>query len=434
MTLKYQSFPGMDDVLPSTIQAWQQLEKRARIFLESEGFREIRTPILEPTELFCRAIGETSDIVGKEMYTFEDRGARSMTMRPEMTASVARSIIQNSMLRNGVGQLVYYIAPMFRAERPQAGRKRQFHQIGVELVNHAEKTVADEHAITSLYFFLKSLGVPNLKIKLNDLSLINGDQADAVRGRMRDYFSANKAALDEDSVNRLDKNVLRIFDSKNPAMQKLIEAFPWDTAVPLSDEFKKLEEKLKQRGVEVEIQRRLVRGLDYYTGVVFEAASGGLGAQDALAGGGRYDKLYGELGGGDVPCTGWSIGFERLLMALDSVESKFSDKISSKTFGFICLSQQDAAIDYFKAQARCVAWAGVSVSVEPLFLKKSVKAGKEIERALKSGLRYVVLFGDDEFQKKVWTVKDLQEKTQIEVASENLEATLRGLLAKGRTV
>jgi histidyl-tRNA synthetase len=167
-----------------------------------------------------------------------------------------------------------------------------------------------------------------------------------------------------------------------------------------------------------------VRGLDYYTGVVFEAASGGLGAQDALAGGGRYDKLYGELGGGSVPCTGWSIGFERLLMALDSAEAKFSDKTSSKTFGFICLSQQDAAIDYFKAQVRCVAWAGVSVAVEPLFLKKDVK----------SGLRYVVLFGDDEFQKKVWMVKDLQEKTQIEVSSENLEATLRGLLAKGRAV
>ncbi len=321
-----------------------------------------------------------------------------------------------------------------RTRSEQAGRKRQFHQIGVELVNHAEKSLADEHAITSLYFFLKSLGVPNLKIKLNDLSMINGEEATVVRGRMREYFSANKASLDEDSVNRLDKNVLRIFDSKNPAMQAVIEAFPWDQAVPLSDEFKKLEEKLTQRGVQVEIHRRLVRGLDYYTGVVFEAASGGLGAQDALAGGGRYDKLYSELGGGNVPCTGWSIGFERLLMALDSVEPKFSDKINAKTFRLICLSQQDAAIDYFKAKSRCLAWAGLSVSVEPLFLKKNVKVGKEIERALKAGSRYVVLFGDDEFQKKVWMVKDLQEKTQIEVTTDNLEATLRDLLAKGKTI
>lgn len=426
--MKYQSFPGMEDILPQAIQSWQHLEKCARVFLESEGFREIRTPLLEPTELFCRAIGETSDIVGKEMYTFQDRGGRSMTLRPEMTASVARSIIQNALLRNGVGQLVYYIGPMFRAERPQAGRKRQFHQIGVELVNHAEKTAADEHAITSLYFFLQSLGVPNLKMRLNDLSLINGDQAESVRKSMRDYFSSHRSSLDEDSVNRLDKNVLRIFDSKHPAMQSVIENFPWSEAVPLSDEFKKLQEKLIQRGVEIEIHRRLVRGLDYYTGVVFEASAGGLGAQDALAGGGRYDKLYGELGGGEVPCTGYSIGFERLLMALDSTAAKFSEKVSSETFGFICLSQQDVVIDYVKARVRALAHAGLSVSIEPLFLKKALKPGKEIERALKAGLRYVLLFGDDEFQKKTWMLKDLKAKTQIEVSCRDLDAQLRELL------
>ncbi len=432
--MKYQSFPGMDDILPPTIQAWQQLEKRARIFLESEGFREIRTPILEPTELFNRAIGETSDIVGKEMYTFEDRGARSMTMRPEMTASVARSIIQNSLLRNGATQQVYYLAPMFRAERPQAGRKRQFHQIGVELVNHADKSIADEQAITSLYFFLQSLGVPHLKIKLNDLSMINGDQAEVVRGRMRDYFASHHAALDEDSVHRLDKNVLRIFDSKNPAMQSLIEAFPWDQAVPLSDEFKKLEENLTKRGVKVEIHRRLVRGLDYYTGVVFEAAAGGLGAQDALAGGGRYDKLYAELGGGNVPCTGWSIGFERLLMALDSSDVKFSEKTASETLALICLSQKDEVIAYAKSKARALQSAGLKVSVEPLFLKKAIKLGKEIERALKAGNRYVLILGDDEFQKEIWMVKDLKEKTQVEVSCDGLEQSLRSFLAKGETV
>ncbi len=432
--MKYQSFPGMEDILPASIQVWQQLEKRACIFFESEGFREIRTPIVEPTELFCRAIGETSDIVGKEMYSFLDRGERSMTMRPEMTASVARSIIQNNLLRNGASASVYYIAPMFRAERPQAGRKRQFHQIGIELVNHVEKSLADEQAITSLYFFLKSLGVPNLKIKLNDLSLINGPESEIVRGRMRDYFSANRANLDPDSLKRLDHNVLRIFDSKNPDMQSMIEQFPWDQAVPLSDEFKTLLDRLEKRRVQVEIQRRLVRGLDYYTGVVFEAAAGGLGAQDALAGGGRYDRLYGELGGGDVPCTGFSIGVERLLMTLESATPQFSEKVAEETFGFICVSQQDEVVDYLKSTVRKLAATGILVSVDPLFLKRPVKPGKEIERALKAGLRYVILLGDDELNKKVWLVKDLREKSQVEIADRDLERILKEILVKGKTV
>lgn len=429
--MKYQSFPGMEDILPATIQAWQQLEKQARIFLESEGFREIRTPFLEPTDLFCRAIGETSDIVGKEMYTFEDRGGRSMTLRPEMTASVARSVIQHSLIRGDSTLALYYIAPMFRAERPQAGRKRQFHQIGIEMVNHSQKHLADGYAVTSLYGLLKYLGIKQAKIRLNDLSMINGDKGQIVRENMRDYFSSHKSKLDEDSLNRLDKNVLRIFDSKNPDILPLIADFPWDKVAPLSDEFKKVKDSLAEEGVPIEVNRRLVRGLDYYTGIVFEATSTGLGSQDALAGGGRYDRLYEELGGKGVPCTGWSIGVERLIMSLNTENASSRDL---QTIYLIANKFDTQTVhEKVKPVARLLITLGFKVIYNQQVAKQTINIKKEMEKAGKSNAAFAVIYGLDN-QIKAWTLKDLNMQNQLEFSAQELIAYLVELLKKGENL
>ncbi|MDD5226821.1 MAG: histidine--tRNA ligase, partial [Candidatus Omnitrophica bacterium] len=302
MTAKYQSFPGMEDILPGEIEKWQWIEEKARIFFEAHGFKEIRTPILEPTELFVRSIGQASDIVHKEMFSFKDRGERDMTMRPEMTASVARAVIEKGLLKTSKSLRLYYTGPMFRAERPQAGRKRQFHQIGAEIIN--EDAISDFEIITLLYSFLQYAGLKNIQLNLNDL----GEEEDRakVRKSLAEYFSKEKTRLCKDCQWRLEKNVLRVFDCKVHDCQPVINKAPWEDFFPLSDGFKTIGAKLEANGIPYHVNRRLVRGLDYYNGVVFEITAEGLGAQNAVAGGGRYNNLYQELGGSATPCTGFS--------------------------------------------------------------------------------------------------------------------------------
>ena len=224
MTAKYQGFPGMEDILPGEIEKWQWIEEKARIFFDAAGFKEIRTPLLEPTELFVRSIGATSDIVHKEMFSFKDRGERDMTLRPEMTASVARAVIEKGLLKQAKSLRLYYMGPMFRAERPQAGRKRQFHQIGAEIIN--EDVVSDFEIIALLYKFLQYAGLKNIRLNLNDL----GEEADRaqVRKSLTEHFSGEKARLCKDCQWRLEKNVLRVFDCKVPGCQPVIESAPWE--------------------------------------------------------------------------------------------------------------------------------------------------------------------------------------------------------------
>lgn len=392
MAFKYQSFPGMDDILPGTIEKWQWLEQKARIFFESWGCQEIRTPALEPTELFARSIGETSDIVHKEMYSFLDRGERSMTLRPEMTASVARAVIQNGMLKTARDLALYYLGPMFRAERPQAGRKRQFHQAGVEIVNRAGLET-DLAIIRMLCGFLGYVGVKDFELRVNDLGFMNGQQGDKVRGELKKYFEKHKAELDKDSLYRLEKNVLRIFDSKNEAMQKLLEKTPWDEIAPFSAEFSKLVKTLETEKIPCRVSRRLVRGLDYYTGIVFEIAAGGLGAQDAVAGGGRYDHLYEELGAPPTPCTGFSIGLERLLTVLEKQKPSLDERLK-QDFLFlvpVCSSETDKACEDVRAMARKLISLGFSIKTaapsENLndHFKKANKIGAEVIILRKNG-------------------------------------------------
>lgn len=409
MAHKYSAFPGMEDILPGEIEKWQWLEEHARVFFEARGFKEIRTPLLEPTELFTRSIGEASDIVHKEMYTFEDRGGRSMTLRPEMTASVARAVIEHGILKTAKSARLYYLGSMFRAERPQAGRKRQFHQAGVEIVNESAAAV-DFEIISLLWHFLKYAGVSKPILRLNDL----GETKDRTKviAALQTYFKLEVRKLCEDCKFRLEKNVLRIFDCKVHSCQPIIAAAPWDEVSPLGAGFQKLTEELKSHQIPFEIKRRLVRGLDYYNGIVFEAASESLGAQDALAGGGRYDGLYSDLGAAPTPSTGFSIGLERLLAVLEKETRPLSERIRLSRV-YLALLESDCKAQGIAAQ-KALELRQKGIRVESIHSETSLS--KHLKRANQLGIRFAVILGAEEIEKGVCLVKDLNQKSQSEVS------------------
>jgi histidyl-tRNA synthetase len=420
MTAKYQGFPGMDDILPGEIEKWQWIEEKTRVFFDAAGFKEIRTPLLEPTELFVRSIGATSDIVHKEMFSFKDRGERDMTLRPEMTASVARSVIEKGLLKTTKSLRLYYMGPMFRAERPQAGRKRQFHQIGAEIIN--EEAVSDLEIITLLYKFLQYAGLKNIRLNLNDL----GEEEDRIKVRksLTEHFSKEKAKLCKDCQWRLEKNVLRVFDCKVPGCQPVIESASWEDFFPLNDRFKQLGMKLEVNDIPHHVNRRLVRGLDYYNGVVFEITAEGLGAQNAVAGGGRYNNLYQDLGGSATPCTGFSIGMERLLTAIEAQAPKAFDVLRLRKVYFAPL-EDNLEIQRF-CREKAVLLREVGARPETGFGIFSLS--QHLKKANQLGLRFMVIVGPEELQKKKMIVKDLEKREQEEVGMEQVVAHLKKVM------
>ena len=413
MASKFQAFPGMNDLIPGEIEKWQWIEEKARIFFEAQGFKEIRTPLLEPTELFSRSIGQTTDIVSKEMYSFEDRGGRRVTLRPEMTASVARAVIEKGLLKQAKSLRFYYNGPMFRAERPQAGRKRQFHQVGIEIIN--EKGIkSDLEAVEGLYRFLKYVGLNKFILQINDL----GEASDRTKSRalLVKYFIGQEKKLCKDCKWRLEKNVLRIFDCKISSCQPIIEKAPWDEISPVSDEFKKLCNELKEREIEFTINRRLVRGLDYYNGTVFEVAAEGLGAQNAIAGGGRYDGLYSQVGGSDTPSTGYSIGIERLLMALENEKKDFLGEIKEKSVYFAPLEKNRKLTGFCSENALSLREAGIFVEIS----RDLFSLSQHLKKANQKKIRFVIIVGPDEFKDGEITIKDLNEKKQEKIGDGEL--------------
>jgi len=420
MTAKYQGFPGMEDILPGEIEKWQWIEEKARVFFDAAGFKEIRTPLLEPTELFVRSIGAASDIVHKEMFSFKDRGERDMTLRPEMTASVARSVVEKGLLKTTRSLRLYYMGPMFRAERPQAGRKRQFHQIGAEIIN--EDTVSDLEIITLLYKFLQYAGLKGIRLNLNDL----GEEEDRVKVRksLTEHFSKEKARLCKDCQWRLEKNVLRVFDCKVPGCQPVIESAPCQDFFPLSDRFKELGAKLEANGIPYHVNRRLVRGLDYYNGVVFEITAEGLGAQNAVAGGGRYNNLYQEIGGSATPCTGFSIGMERLLTAIEAQDPKAFEVLRSRKVYFAPLEDRVEILRLCREKAVLLREAGP----RPETTHGVFSLSQHLKKANQLGLRFMVILGPDELAKKVAVVKDLEKREQTEVDIEQIVAHLKKVM------
>ena len=410
----------MEDILPGEIEKWQWIEEKARIFFDASGFKEIRTPLLEPTELFVRSIGQASDIVHKEMFSFKDRGERDMTLRPEMTASVARSVIEKGLLKQAKSLRLYYMGAMFRAERPQAGRKRQFHQIGAEIVNEAAQ--ADLEIITLLYKFLQYAGLKNIQLNLNDL----GEEADRakVRKSLGEYFSKEKSRLCKDCQWRLEKNVLRVFDCKVKECQPVINQAPWEDFFPLSDRFKELSARLEARGIPFCVNRRLVRGLDYYNGVVFEITAEGLGAQNAVAGGGRYDRLYEDLGGSATPCTGFSIGMERLLTALEAQDPKIWDALKTRKVYFAPLEENRELLCFCQETAIALREFGVRPETSSGIFSLS----QHLKKANQQGGRFMVIVGPDEWSKKSAVVKDLEKREQIEVPFEQISSHFKKVM------
>jgi histidyl-tRNA synthetase len=311
---------GMNDVLPEQINAWQHFEACTRELLGAYGYEEIRIPVLEHTELFKRAIGEHTDVVGKEMYTFTDRGGDSLTLRPEATAGIVRALISNGMLR-GARHKLWCLGPMFRHETPQAGRYRQFWQVDVEAVGCPGPDV-DAELIAMSARLWQRLGITGLRLELNSLG--TPESRREYRTRLIEYLQARESHLDEDSRRRLAGNPLRVLDSKNPQMQELIRAAPQLTEhldTESRAHFEELCGSLRSIGVSYHINPRLVRGLDYYTRTVFEWITESSGAQNAVCSGGRYDGLVAQLGGDATPAVGFAMGVERLVALLESAGS-----------------------------------------------------------------------------------------------------------------
>ncbi len=319
MSSKIQSIRGMHDILPEQTPHWQFLEDLLRDLVAAYGYREIRMPIVEKTELFRRSIGEVTDIVEKEMYTFEDRNGDSLTLRPEGTAGCVRACLEHGLLHNQQ-QRLWYLGPMFRHERPQKGRYRQFHQLGVEAFGFAGPDI-DAEMIAMTARLWRLLGLNDVRLELNSLG--SSEARAAYRAVLVDYFRSHFDALDEESKRRLDSNPLRILDSKNPDLQALIGEAP-SLLDHLDDEsaehFAVLRERLDDLGIEYTVNPRLVRGLDYYSRTVFEWITGSLGAQGTICAGGRYDGLIEQLGGKPGTAIGMAIGLERLLALLEAEE------------------------------------------------------------------------------------------------------------------
>lgn len=413
-----QATRGTRDILPEEISYWQQVETVAAEILSRSLYQEIRTPIFEQTALFERGIGEATDIVGKEMYTFEDRGDRSLTLRPEGTAGVVRSFIEHNLYASGGVQRLWYKGAMFRYERPQAGRQRQFHQIGVEVLGSADPR-ADVEVMAIATDILQNLGLKTLKFALNSV----GDPADRQQYReaLVNYLTPYKNELDKDSQDRLDRNPLRILDSKDDRTQEIVSNAP-SILDYLSDKsrqhFDRVQQLLTDLGIEYKINPCLVRGLDYYTHTAFEIQSDDLGAQATVCGGGRYDGLVTELGGSDTPAVGWAIGMERLILLLQQLQ-----KTPILAPDFYMVSKGEKAEAQALILAQKLRKEGFKVELD---LSASA-FGKQFKRADRSGAAACIVLGDAEAESQTVKLKWMATQEQQGIAQSELLSNLDNL-------
>ncbi len=418
MSETIQAIRGMNDVLPGDSAAWQLLERVSRETFAEYGYREIRLPLLERTELFKRSIGEMTDIVEKEMYTFDDRGGESVTLRPEATAGIVRAAISNGLLHNQ-RQKVWCSGPMFRYERPQKGRYRQFHQIDAEALGFPGPDVDAELVMMSARIW-RRLGLTGLRLNLNSLG--TPESRRGYREKLVEYFRGREAALDDDSRRRLGGNPLRILDSKNPAMRELIAGAPLitDHLDPESAaHFSGLRARLDAAGIEYVVNPRLVRGLDYYSRTVFEWVTADLGSQDAVCSGGRYDGLVAQLGGEATPAIGWALGEERIVELM-----RLQGRAGDETVADVYLVLGGAAAEATGLQvAEQLRDALPGVRVETNCGGGSFKS--QLKRADRSGAHYAVILGEEELQRGVAGLKPLREEAgQAEVAVAELATEL----------
>lgn len=413
----------MNDVLPAEIGAWQTIETAAREVLGAYGFQEIRVPLVERTELFKRAIGEYTDVVEKEMYTFVDQGGESLTLRPEGTAGVMRALISNGMLR-GQRHKLWCAGAMFRHERPQKGRYRQFHQVSVEAVGFNGPDV-DVELIALAARLWRRLGITRVRLEINSLG--TPESRRAYREKLVEYLQAHYGQLDEDSRRRLQGNPLRVLDSKNPEMRALIEAAPvlTDHLDPQSQaHFQALCAGLEALGIPFRINPRLVRGLDYYSRTVFEWITDALGAQDAVCSGGRYDGLIGQLGGEATPGIGFAMGIERLV-ALMNLDGAPAPPPSADIY-IVVNGERAAAFGLELAERLRDALPGRRFELN--LGGGNFKA--QFRRADRSGAALALILGDDELARGVAALKPLRrEAGQTESPLPDLAAAIETALA-----
>ena len=404
---KISSVKGMNDILPPASAGWEWLEEKVRDLMARYAYRNIRTPIVENTALFVRGLGEVTDIVEKEMYSFEDRlNGELLTLRPESTAGVVRAVTEHSLLYDG-GKRLYYMGPMFRHERPQRGRYRQFHQIGAEALGFPGAEV-DAELILLANALWKELGLDNIRLELNTL----GQPAErkAHRTALIQYFEQQLDSLDEDAKRRLHSNPLRILDSKNPAMQTLIEAAPrlrdYVDAESLAH-FNLVTAILDANGVVWQFNPRLVRGLDYYNRTVFEFVTDELGSQGTICGGGRYDYLIEEIGGKPAPAVGWAMGVERVFELLNLKSQAFPMPVPD----VYAVLPDAQLIPEASAVFETLRHAGVQVQMHsPGSVGEGMGSMKsQLRRADASGARYAIIFGADEFSRGACVVKSLRD-------------------------
>ena len=396
---------GTKDILPEQIGNWLYVENKIRTICQNYGYEEIRTPVFEHTELFQRGIGEGTDVVDKEMYTFTDRGGRSITLRPENTASVVRAYLQNKLYAAGNLVKLFYIGSMFRYDRPQAGRLREFHQFGIEALGEQNPAV-DAEIILLAWDFLKSLGLDDLKLKINTVGCPKCRPV--YRQKLQHYFSENIEELCDDCKHRLLKNPMRILDCKVDSGKEFVEDAP-KIETCLCDEcrehFATVQKYLTAAGVNFEIDPRLVRGLDYYTKTAFEIQYLPLGAQSAVAGGGRYDGLIEEIGGSPTPGIGFAAGIERILIALEKQTVLQAEKVPLDAF--IVAADENAELYAFNLLTNL---RRKNISANMDFAKRSMKA--QMKQASKSGAKFAVILGEDEIRSNMVTFKNLETSDQ----------------------
>ncbi|HTX55378.1 MAG TPA: histidine--tRNA ligase [Candidatus Baltobacteraceae bacterium] len=399
---------GAPDILPGDTRKWQDLETVARDLLDRYGYEEIRTPIFERTDLFIRGIGEGTDIVEKEMYTFEDRGGESLTLRPEATASLMRAYMEHNLGAKSSLAKLYLIGPMFRHERPQSGRFRQFHQIDVEAVGSPGPAV-DAEVVALLHHLLTAWGLDDLQLHINSI----GDKVcrPAYREAFVAYFETRREGLCADCHVRLEKNPLRVLDCKQPGCQAIAAGAPTILKYlcePCREHFDQVRVMLEGMQIAYAVDERLVRGLDYYTRTTFEFLNPALGAQNAVAGGGRYDGLVEEIGGPPTPAIGFAIGEERILASLagkaQGAELLITNGAYIATVGGVAVTEAMRLADRLRRR-------GIRAAID--LEQRSLKG--QMRQANKDRFRYAVILGSDELARGQVTLKDMVEGSQLEI-------------------
>jgi histidyl-tRNA synthetase len=418
-----QSVKGTRDLLPAETLLWQRVEDEARKVFAAYNFHEIRTPVLEQTSLFSRSVGSDTDIVTKEMYTFDDRDSGSLTLRPEATASVVRAYIEHSLYNEPGVQKLYYLGPMFRRERPQKGRYRQFYQIGAEVLG-SDHPAIDAEVLEMLVLLLERLGLNEFRL------LVNSVGCPRCRSEylkiLRKALDEVKARLCEDCQRRSTTNPLRVLDCKVEADQPIIDGLPKiiDHLCPeCRQHFDSVTMDLKQRGVAFEVVPRLVRGLDYYTRTTFEITSGFLGAQNALLGGGRYDGLSEMLGGPPAPGFGFAIGQDRLVLAVEASAALKPEQPLAVYVAWMGETTREAATLLARELRR--AGLGTEISYHPIKLKKAMGAASKLD------VRYTIIIGDQEVESGNYQVKDMRTGEQQSVSAAEIAGYLKVKLRKG---